>query len=552
MKRFSVLIPTIVFVLFVLLAAFTAQNILLNGLTTAQEYNLNATTIIWMLTIAILLCGVLSLLWLQRLYKNDMKRFVQSISLLADGKLTHRVKDTGLIIGLAEPINQIIAQEKKVLCEVAAVAEKNRVLADKLSQNIEIGETAAQAVADTISHIAENAIEQAEKSNVARHASIEMSDYASQIASSADETLNTAEIMLSSAKQSNDTLKSLISGMQHTASVSKQTALEIRALEKEAQRIDSIVSAVTEISDRTNLLALNAAIEAARAGEAGRGFAVVADEVRKLAEQSSQSASEINRLLAGIVKRINEISEQAVTSAEQVAQDALSADESQKAITTVNDAIQTTYSAVNHIRDMAVHSSQSAIQVDSSMDHINSSIQQTAAGAQEVSASAEEQSASMQELSAMAVTLNGLSNEISSYLERFISGVEISSAEKQLVEQGHGLLNNANVTMTQNGTTFEKAAPFLEKLCQEHPEYEYIGVMNHSGDMLAASVPVHGHQNYAHRPYFKSAIAGKAYCSDPYLSNVSYNYCIALAVPFKDAAQNIIGVMMADLCIEAL
>ena len=51
------------------------------------------------------------------------------------------------------------------------------------------------------------------------------------------------------------------------------------------------------ITSQINLLALNAAIEAARAGESGRGFAIVADEVRKLAEQSSDSAKQIENLI---------------------------------------------------------------------------------------------------------------------------------------------------------------------------------------------------------------------------------------------------------------
>lgn len=65
---------------------------------------------------------------------------------------------------------------------------------------------------------------------------------------------------------------------------------------KSVEKINILSEAILKITEQTNLLALNAAIEAARAGEAGKGFSVVAEEIRKLAEESNNTANEIQEI----------------------------------------------------------------------------------------------------------------------------------------------------------------------------------------------------------------------------------------------------------------
>ncbi len=79
-------------------------------------------------------------------------------------------------------------------------------------------------------------------------------------------------------------------------------------------QIDRMVSAIEDVSFRTNLLALNAAVEAARAGEKGAGFAVVAGEVRTLAQATQKAAREIRAMVGTSRKN----SDQSVTETEQL------------------------------------------------------------------------------------------------------------------------------------------------------------------------------------------------------------------------------------------
>ncbi len=87
------------------------------------------------------------------------------------------------------------------------------------------------------------------------------------------------------------------SGMVQTIDLVKNL---VKGLEHSSNEIGKVAETIKQVAKQTTLIAVNASIEAARAGEAGRGFAVVADEVKKMANQSSQAATEISRIVASI------------------------------------------------------------------------------------------------------------------------------------------------------------------------------------------------------------------------------------------------------------
>ena len=110
---------------------------------------------------------------------------------------------------------------------------------------------------------------------------------------------------------------SLVEASRSAATAGQAT---MNQLEETASRIQGILEAIRDISERTNLLALNASIEAARAGEAGRGFAVVAAEVKDLARQTAESTLDIKKLVDSVREQVKTGSREIGGIAESVTQ----------------------------------------------------------------------------------------------------------------------------------------------------------------------------------------------------------------------------------------
>jgi methyl-accepting chemotaxis protein len=89
------------------------------------------------------------------------------------------------------------------------------------------------------------------------------------------------------------------SSAAEAAKIAERAILSVDGVDAATAEIDKLVSAIEDVSFRTNLLALNAAVEAARAGEKGAGFAVVAEEVRMLAQSTQRTAKDIRNIVSG-------------------------------------------------------------------------------------------------------------------------------------------------------------------------------------------------------------------------------------------------------------
>lgn len=190
--------------------------------------------------------------------------------------------------GMVESITQSsegmtgnVASLEKSALNVLDIAQSNTALTEELAAAMEETNATTESIKDNLETINSRAKEiqqlSGDGTNLSREIKVRAEELKKSTAGSAEKT-----------KQMYADVKT-----QAEAALEKSKAVE---------KIDTLTTAIAEISSQTGLLALNASIEAARAGEAGRGFAVVASEISTLANQTADTVSNID----AIVKDVNE------------------------------------------------------------------------------------------------------------------------------------------------------------------------------------------------------------------------------------------------------
>ena len=139
----------------------------------------------------------------------------------------------------------------------------------------------------------------------------ELAGVSSNLASDSDKVRELCSQAVKSSEEGRNEMRGMTNSVQILNDTIGQLTGIIRMTAETVDEIKGITVTIGDISSQTNLLSLNASIEAARAGEMGRGFAVVAGEVGALANQSSQAATHISKLVETITENIVDINKKA-------------------------------------------------------------------------------------------------------------------------------------------------------------------------------------------------------------------------------------------------
>ena len=482
---------------------------------------------------------------------SNLKKFVKEISVNKKGNLAKRPSGEDIFADIGDNISGLNHNTKKMLSDIAEVSQKLKTISIELNSNFAQSEQASVDISSSIQTVASNASEQVESTNLLKGSVEGIKMNSDTINESSDSSLAVADDMLKVVHGNIDAFNYVIEKLKENAKNSEEISESITSLQKEAIEIHNITEVVEEISGRTNLLALNAAIEAARAGEEGRGFAVVAEEVKNLAEQSASSTQEIKGLLDKLSESINAISITMKERFSNINADIEYADNSKKSCDDLAIAAEKTFNAIETIKDYSTKNQNLVSNTSGSFSNIVENTENLTAFVEEVSASSEELAANMTQSLQNVDQMVKIAHDIDDLVLSYINQVDIDSQIGKYIEETKEFLKKINEEMKSSGKDMSKASDYLSAKMKENNRLEYIGIIDQRGDMVSATSPIDmSNRNYSHRPYFIESIKGNPYSTDPYISNVSYDYCIAVSIPYKGKQGETAGVLMADINIE--
>jgi methyl-accepting chemotaxis protein len=320
---------------------------------------------------------------------------------------------------MAESFNQMKHNVRTLIQKASSTSKQVAASSEELYANAEQTAQTTTQVASTIQEVAVGSEHQTKGMNESKQTIEENAQAVHRIAEATASVSRSIDDVVEEAKQGQSVIIKTVGQMQNIQQSVKESASVIHTLEESSKEIGTIVQAIQQIADQTNLLALNAAIEAARAGEHGKGFAVVADEVRKLAEQSKQSTEHITALIAHIQKHTTQAVQSMIKGMEEVKYGTAIVNE-------VGQAFERIVALVEHVAQETQEVSASAEEISAGTEQITSSLGQLllvsetiAHGTQNVAASSQEQLASMEEVTAAADSLSKLAQDLQNELSQF-------------------------------------------------------------------------------------------------------------------------------------
>ena len=309
-----------------------------------------------------------------------------NLSFEIDSKLLGRADEIGSI---ARSLNEVKESLASMIGSVSTAGDKLMDSSEKFSQKFANITESIQNANTAIEELAQGATSQASETEIVNNKIAELGNVIGVEKEDVGRLGESVSAMMEYSTGASESIQTLYKITEVTTNAIEIVYDQTNKNNESAANINKAVEIIKELAEQTNLLSLNASIEAARAGEAGKGFAVVAEEIRNLAEESSNSAAEIE----GIVKDLTGNIEISVNKMHEVSKNV---QEQGSRLEETKEAFSHLYKEIQIVENAAKEIGGQTEVLDSLKQVVADAVNSLASVVQENAASTEETSASMQ------------------------------------------------------------------------------------------------------------------------------------------------------------
>ncbi|WP_342756071.1 methyl-accepting chemotaxis protein [Kineothrix sedimenti] len=331
-------------------------------------------------------------------------------------KLNKRRDETG---SMSRAISSLREQLREMVSEIKQLSEEIFRSADTLSAGAKNTAETMGEVEKTVAEIAQGATSHAQETQRATENVILMGSMVEETNAQVEGLKGNAESMRSSSDEA-------VNILGHLEEINKKTQDSIDTIYEQtnttnesAVKIREATAIITSIAEETNLLSLNASIEAARAGEQGRGFAVVAAQIQKLAEQSDESARQIEMIVSSLISDSQDAVETMNSVKEVIGQQSENVNKTNDVFKQVKTGISNSAVGVTAIADRTKQLDEARVSVVDIVQNLTAIAEENAASTEETSASVTEVSAIIGDISDNAERLKEISDKLEEHMEIF-------------------------------------------------------------------------------------------------------------------------------------
>ena len=380
--------------------------------------------IVALAVVLMIFCAVLIFMIVGKMSKR-LSIGVNALEEVAQGKLNFKFDDDSLrqtdeVGEICRAIKKLEENLSDIIKNVISGSKELLEASDNLRNRTSITSEHVEQMEKAVNEIAIGAGSQAEETQSATENIILMGNMIEEAAGELDNLNHKARNLKAGGEAVMDVIRELQESNAKTGESIDIIYEQTNVTNESAQKIKEATALITNIAEETNLLSLNASIEAARAGEQGRGFAVVAAQIQKLAEQSNESARQIERIILSLIEdsdksviTMNEVKE----IMEQQSQNVMKTNEQ---VAKLVEEVEQSIGVIDEVSAKTAKINEARSSVVDTVQNLSAIAEENAASTEETSASVTEISGIINEIADEAHELKTISNQMDETMSMFV------------------------------------------------------------------------------------------------------------------------------------